>query len=92
MRRYLGLAVMVFFLMAAAAYSAGTVDVARITPEELSARLSKGERVVVVDVRSQGSYERSGVKIRGAVRVSPNDPGRSASQFAPGSPLVFYCT
>lgn len=92
MGRYLGLAVMVFFLMAAAAFSAGADDVARITPEELSARLSKGEKIVVVDVRSPGSYERSGVKIRGAVRVSPNDPGRAASEFAPSSPLVFYCT
>lgn len=92
MARYLGLVAMVFFFMAAAAFSAVADDVARITPEELSARLAKGEKVIVVDVRTSSSYERSSVKIKGAVRVPPNDLGRAASEFAPDSPLVLYCT
>lgn len=92
MARSIGLAVMFFFLMASAAFCAGVDDVARITPVELSARIKKGERVVVVDVRSSGSYERSAVKIRGAVRVSLNDLDKSASGFAPDSAFVFYCT
>ena len=92
MARCLGLAVMVFFVMASAAFCSGVDDVARITPVELSARIAKGEMVVVVDVRSSGSYERSAVKIRGAVRVSLNDLGKMSSGFAPDSALVFYCT
>ncbi len=92
MSRWLGMAVMVFFLLAAAAFGAGADDVARITPVELSAMIAKGERVVVVDVRSPGSYERSGVKIMGAVRISPNDLGRAVSELPNDRPLVFYCT
>lgn len=92
MARYLGLAVVFLFLLASSALSAISGDVPRITPEELDSRLKRGERIVVVDVRSSGSYERSSVKIRGAVRVAPNDLARSAPAFAPETVLVFYCT
>lgn len=92
MARYLGLAVIFVFLLASAAFSATVSEVPRITPEELYSRVSKGERVVVVDVRSQGSYERSAVKIRGAVRVAPNELSRSASKFPSDGALVLYCT
>lgn len=92
MARYLGLAFMSVFLLAGAAFSATGGDVSRITPEELNARVARGERVVVVDVRSPGSYERSSIKIRGALRVAPGDLGRAASELPSESSLVFYCT
>ncbi len=92
MARYLGLAVIFVFLLASAAFSAAGSDVPRITPEELDSMVARGERVVVVDVRSPGSYERSAVKIRGALRVAPNELARSASEFPSEGALVFYCT
>lgn len=92
MARYLGLAVMFVFLLAFAAFSATVSDVSRITPEELDSRVARGERIVVVDVRSPGSYERSAVKIKGAVRVAPNELFKSASGFPSDSVLVLYCT
>ncbi|MEK6760025.1 MAG: rhodanese-like domain-containing protein [Deltaproteobacteria bacterium] len=92
MARYFGLAVIFVFLLASVAFSATGGDVLRITPEELNARVARGERIFVIDVRSPGSYERSAVKIRGAVRVAPNELFKSATEFPSDSALVLYCT
>lgn len=92
MARYFGLAVIFVFLLASVAFSATGGDVPRITPEELNARIARGERVFIIDVRTHGSYERSAVKIKGAVRVAPNDLFKSASEFPSDGALVLYCT
>lgn len=92
MARYLGLAVIFVFLLASAAFSATVSEVPRITPEELDARVARGERVFIIDVRTPGSYERSAVKIKGAVRVAPNELFKSASEFPSDAALVLYCT
>lgn len=65
-------------------------DVPRITVQELKARLDRRENITVVDVRSRGSYERSKVKIKGAVRIPPDELNERASELPMGSELVFY--
>ena len=57
------------------------MPVPRITKEELKQRLDSAEpaeRPTVIDVRLKYPYEHSGVKLPGALRVSPNALDTSA--------------
>jgi rhodanese-related sulfurtransferase len=65
-------------------------DVPRISPEELD-RLRQSDGAVVVDVR-RGSYDESGEKIQGAIRVDPESYEREYSRIPKGSTVVTYCT
>ena len=42
-----------------------------ITVEELKSKITKKERVTIIDVRSSANYAGSDVKIKGAIRVKP---------------------
>ena len=45
----------------------------RISPEELRTRLESGEAATLLDVRNDKPWEKSSVKIAGAIRVRPAD-------------------
>ncbi|HEY6089912.1 MAG TPA: cation:proton antiporter [Gemmatimonadaceae bacterium] len=64
-----------------------------ITIDELRALQAKGEPVVIVDARSNSSYDNDPRIAAGAVRVSPDDPVRDATQqrLSQRSTLVVYC-
>lgn len=69
-----------------------TLAKARISPEALKARLDQGEDLVIVDLRSGLSYEAAGVKIRGAIRIPPQEFLARHKEIPPGRPVVMYCT
>ena len=64
---------------------------ARISPEDVKTRLEDLEALTVLDVRGERSWESSGEKIRGAVRLSPEnfhvDPSLPRDWLT-----VAYCT
>lgn len=91
MRRLAGILFMLFVL-AVPVLAQGPDDVPRITVQELKASIEKNEAVTVVDVRSRGSFERSDVKIKGAVRIAPNELNERASELPSGRDLIFYCS
>ncbi|NJD61643.1 MAG: hypothetical protein FIA93_02875 [Deltaproteobacteria bacterium] len=66
--------------------------VPRITPAELHGMVSKGEDVLVLDLRSDVSFEESSVMIPDAVRVRPATFHRVAHELPRNRDLVFYCT
>jgi rhodanese-related sulfurtransferase len=72
------------------AFGAWAKEPLRITKEELRQRLDNG-KVVVVDVRTGGSWVNSDRKIAGAVREDPEDVNSWAKRYAKGNPLVLYC-
>ncbi len=82
----------VFFLLflAAPSFGYGPQDVPRITVQELKARLDSGEEMVIVDVRSAGSYNSSRVKIKGAIRISPDEIAKRAGEIPMGKELILY--
>jgi rhodanese-related sulfurtransferase len=91
----------IFMLMALAvllaphALAAGpqtTMEVERITVDELKARLDAGDRIVVLDVRSPGSYSQNAFKIKGSVRMAPSEAVARASEIPMGREIVTYCT
>ena len=65
-------------------------DVAKITKEELKAKLNN-PNVVIVDVRLGKDWKASEEKIKGAVRVEPAQVDTIASTYAKDKTLVFYC-
>jgi predicted sulfurtransferase len=65
-------------------------DVKRITKEELKSVLSDPS-VVVVDVRKEGDWEASELKIKGAVREDPAQVASWMNKYGKDKTLVFYC-
>jgi hypothetical protein len=67
-------------------------EVPRITVEELKARLAKNAPVFVIDSRSQGSYDNSEMKIKGAVRIPMDEIEARLSEIPRNREIVVYCT
>lgn len=68
---------------------AADAEVQRITKEELKAKMDKGEGIVILDMRSKGSYDGSKFKIKGAVRLSPTEV---ESKIGKDKEVITYCT
>jgi hypothetical protein len=67
-------------------------EVERVTVDELKARLEKNEPVTILDVRSEGSYESSDKKIKGAVRMLTDEIGSRLKEIPRDAMIVTYCT
>lgn len=65
----------------------------RITIDELRDLAQQGEPLVFVDARAQRSYGADDRQIKGAVRISPEDPVRAATEqrLSQHATLVVYC-
>ena len=66
--------------------------VPRVTVKELESMLSGGRDVVIIDIRTGGSYNASKVKIKGAVRMPPSELKGRLSEIPKGKKVVAYCT
>jgi len=67
-------------------------SVPRLSPEELHRKISEGDGVLVIDLRSDASYDGASYMIAGAVRVRPATFHRFAHELPRDKELVFYCT
>ena len=63
----------------------------RVSVEELKRRIDEGEDVVVLDVR-RGSWARSDVKIKGAIRMELEDALAPDVGLPRAGTIVGYCT
>jgi NhaP-type Na+/H+ or K+/H+ antiporter len=65
----------------------------RITIDELRALRARGEPVVIVDARTERSYQAERTRARGAIRLPPDDPvgAATALRLAHHATLVVYC-
>ena len=65
----------------------------RITIGELEELSARGERVTIIDARADRSHRADDVQAKGAVRLDPGDPVRSASalRLSHHGTLVIYC-
>jgi hypothetical protein len=64
----------------------------RITVEELKAKIAKNEPVVIIDSRSQGSYDGSETKIKGAIRIPLDQVESRLKEIPRDKEIVVYCT
>jgi hypothetical protein len=64
----------------------------RISAPELKERLDRGEEIVIVDLRSDISYQVDGVKVAGAIWIPPGEFDERYNEIPPNRPVVMYCT
>jgi rhodanese-related sulfurtransferase len=80
-----------FFLFTTQLHAAGPKDAPSVTAAELKAKFDKGA-VVILDVRASGSYNKSKVKIKGAIRIAPEELADRLAEIPMGREIVTYCT
>jgi rhodanese-related sulfurtransferase len=80
----------VFALAAFIATPVAAQDVKRMTIEELKGMLGNPD-LVIVDVRRDGDFKSSTVKVKGAVREDPEKVETWMSKYPKDKTLVFYC-
>lgn len=68
--------------------------VPRVQVQELAARLASEEadRVQIVDVRSHGYYDIGAERIKGSIRIEPNNLEEEIKNLLKGKDIYLYCT
>jgi hypothetical protein len=68
--------------------------VPRVQVEELARRLAsdQGANVQLVDVRSHGYYDSGAMRIKGSIRIEPNNLSEELKNFAKDKDIYVYCT
>ncbi|MCW5964908.1 MAG: VTT domain-containing protein [Bryobacterales bacterium] len=65
---------------------------ARISPEEVWARMRAGEAITVVDLRHGREVEVVGAKVPGALQILPGDLNEEAGKIPAGGEVILYCS
>ena len=68
------------------------IQLDRITPEELNARLAAGEDIVVVDLRHSAEFEADHSSLPRALRIAPDAIDAHFSTIPKGREVVLFCT
>ena len=94
MKRRLTLTVFAILVFVATAFSASLTPeaVPRVTVKELESMLAGGRAVVILDLRSNGSYNANNAKIKGAIRIPPRELKDRMAEIPKGKKIVTYCT
>jgi membrane protein DedA with SNARE-associated domain len=68
--------------------------VPRIQVQELALRLASEDasRVLIVDVRSHGYYDSGGERIKGSIRIEPNNLEEEIKNLPKDKDIYLYCT
>jgi len=69
--------------------------VPRVQVEELAARLASEEErinIVVADVRSHGYYDSAAQRIKGSIRIEPNNLVQELKSLPKDKDIYLYCT
>ncbi len=68
--------------------------VPRVQVEELAKKLASegGERLLLVDVRSHGYYDPDAARIRGSIRIEPNNLSEELKGLPKDRDIYLYCT
>jgi membrane protein DedA with SNARE-associated domain len=66
----------------------------RVQVQELAARLASedGDRVLIVDVRSHGYYDIGAERIKGSIRIEPNNLEEEIKNLPKDKDIYLYCT
>ena len=80
----------VFAVAAVFAMPAAAQDAKRMTIEELKGMLGNPD-LVIVDVRRDGDWNSSAIKVKGALREDPEKVDTWMSKYPKDKTLVFYC-
>jgi rhodanese-related sulfurtransferase len=68
------------------------LEIGRITPEELKAKMDAREKVMVFDMRNRLDRRTDPVRIPGAFHVLPEHIDFRKEDIAPDQEIIVYCT
>lgn len=68
-----------------------TVEVSRVTADEVLVRIERGEPILFVDARNEQEWNESDVKLPGAVRAEPAHVKDHLAEIPRGRSIVAYC-
>lgn len=91
MKKLFAVVTVLGFLLPALVFAAND-SVPRITKEELKTKMDKGQDIIVLDVRTESSYSGSKVKIKGALRISPDEIETKYKDLPQDREIITYCT
>jgi hypothetical protein len=74
------------------AVSQNPQDASLITAEDLLARINKGEKVLILDVRTEGQYKSSANRIKGDLYLQEEEIDVKLKEVPKDMPIVAYCT
>ncbi len=68
--------------------------VPRVQVEELSSRLASGDKdkILLMDVRSHGYYDAGAARIKGSIRLEPNNLSEELKTLPKDKDIYVYCT
>jgi membrane protein DedA with SNARE-associated domain len=69
-----------------------TLRVARIAPDELMTHIRAGEALAIVDLRSAAQAASAGMRIPGALHMSPEELDRRHGEIVRDREIVLYCS
>lgn len=65
----------------------------RITVDQLQGKILRGEKIIILDVRTKGSYDSTKYTIKNAIRIEPQDVrAKAAAELPKGYEIVTFCT
>ena len=91
MKKLFAVVTVLGFLLPALVFAAND-SVPRITKEELKTKMDKGQDIIVLDVRTESSYSGSKVKIKGSLRISPDEIEAKYKDLPQDREIITYCT
>ncbi len=68
------------------------MDPERIEIAEVKSRMERGENILLIDSRSSSSWDKSDLKIKGALRISDEEIQGRLNDLPRDRPIVVYCT
>jgi rhodanese-related sulfurtransferase len=68
--------------------------VPRVQVEELARRLATEEKdkILILDVRSHGYYDAGAARIKGSIRIEPNNLSEELKTLPKDKDIYLYCT
>ena len=68
------------------------MEVTRVTVDEISERLDRGEMFTFVDTRNPKAWAEAETKLPGAIRISADDLEQHLDQIPRDRTVITYCT
>lgn len=92
MQRFYTSVIAIIFIIVMPFITAADDSVPRITKEALKAKIEKGEDIIILDVRTGMSYNDSSIKIKGALRIPPNEIEARYKELPMDKEIITYCS
>jgi rhodanese-related sulfurtransferase len=68
------------------------MELTRITAEEANNRMDRGEPLTFIDARNADAWEKTAVKLPGAIRIPADETDQHLSKIPRDRAILTYCT